>query len=80
MKNHLSIYIFGNWTLIKENRFDVPFAMCGRQFHEEREVEPKNVGALQSVPRLGISRISPFAGHRFRHLMLLEEKPTRSSS
>jgi hypothetical protein len=42
---------------MKENRFDGPFAMCGRQIHEEREVEPNNVGALQSVPRLRISRI-----------------------
>lgn len=50
---------------MKENRFDGPFAMCGRQIHEEREVEPNNVGALQSVPRLRISRIPPFAGHRF---------------
>jgi len=65
MKNHLRIIFLVNRTLMKENRFDGPFAMCGRQIHEEREVEPKNVGALQSVPRLRISRIPPFAGHRF---------------
>ena len=65
MKNHLRIIFLVNRTLMKENRFDGPFAMCGRQIHEEREVEPNNVGALQSVPRLRISRIPPFAGHRF---------------
>jgi|GEM_PF-5460208 len=41
MKNHLRIIFLVNRTLMKENRIDGPFAMCGRQIHEERYVSQR---------------------------------------